>query len=161
MVYVLTRDDGFWNKEDLEFFQLDESLYTQLKDRKQKLIEESFKNYMGSLYGKEPLPTLEELEKKLDFKIKQKSKLMANGHFDESLVTYYDELISEIYFQIRNKKYAPGTDSLQKKHRAAYEKKVNEWRNSLEFKSLETEINNYNMSKWQEIQEQANQTTHS
>ena len=152
-LYKIIEVDGIFgiygDPEDYELYKADLVLYDELSDRADILIEEAFKKYMGSFYGKKPLPYYKELKDDFDNRIKKKKRLIKFG-LPKVIIENEERMLYELYNQMLNKEFALKHDEEQKKYREEYNKRERDFYESTEYKILMKEICHYNLSKWNE-----------
>ena len=132
---------------DYELYSTNETLYDQLSERGEQLIEDAKKVYMGHYYNNPPKKTLKELQEDCDNWLNQKKKL-EELNAPKSLVDVAEENIIELYQDIQNKNYGSKSDPVYKQYLEAYQKKENDWHNSKEKETTLNEIYAYNEAEY-------------
>ena len=135
--------------EDYSRYCANPELYDELSKRSKQLIEEAFKKYIGTFYGKEPLPLFKELKEEYDNRLKRKARFI-ELNAPKTIIETEDMLITELHFKMKNKKFATLKDSALSKYREEYNKRKESFYKSTEFINLRKEINAYNHSRWGE-----------
>jgi len=128
---------------DYDLYTLDESLYDQLSERGENLLESAKKEFMGDYYDNPPLMTLEELQQNLDEQISRSEKLVALKAPKE-ILQGENKVTMQIYKDIENKNYGSLSDPVYKKYLEAYCQRENQWHNSDVKENLLNEIYTYN-----------------
>jgi hypothetical protein len=134
---------------DYDLYKLDETLYDELHERTNTLIEAAYKEFMGEYY-EEPLPTKNDLKESLEKTLNDKNHLI-KMRAPQSLIDSYDENIVEIYNLINDKKYSIKSDPLYKSYYKKRTTRKKEWYDSKELKMLLENIQKYNEEKYNDL----------
>ena len=132
---------------DYDLYTLDESLYDQLSERGENLLESAKKEFMGDYYDNPPLMTLEELQQNLDEQISRSEKLVALKAPKE-ILQGENRVTMQLYKAIENKDYGSLSDPEYKKYRDAYFTRDSDWHKSDVKDNLLKEIYSYNETEY-------------
>lgn len=132
---------------DRELFKFNGTLYDNLSDRGDDLIEDAMKKHMGAFY-KEPLPYFKELKSKYDYHLEKKLEF-EKRKAPKFIIDLEEDRIIDLYDKLKSKQFSSVTNPVQKKYRETHDKKKDEFYHSAEYHSLLLEIFNYNMHSFQ------------
>ena len=134
---------------DYKLYTLNEELYDALSERGENILESAKKDFMGKYYNP-PLPTLDELQKKLDEQISRSERLVVLKAPKE-ILQGENRITMRVYKEIENKNYGSLNDPVYKAYLEAYCKKEWEWNTSKEKEKLLGEIYAYNEAEYTKI----------
>ena len=140
---------GGQHTPDYELYTLNEALYDALSERGEDILESAREKFMGNYYLP-PLPTLDELQKKLNEQVSRCEKLAALKAPKEILQNE-NKTTLRVYKDIENKNYGSLNDPVYKAYLEAYCKKEQEWNTSKEKEKLLGEIYAYNEAEYTKI----------
>lgn len=133
--------------EDYSYYRANPELYTELQERANLLIEEAYKNYMENFI--EPLPSFKELNEEYETRLKRKERML-ELNAPKIIIENENNLITELYFKIKNKKFISLNDPVQSKYRKEYNRRKEAFYISSEYLTLRKKIYDYNITKWNE-----------
>ena len=140
---------------DYELYSTNETLYDQLSERGEQIIENAYKEFMGHYYDNPPKKTLKELQEGCDNWLRQK-KSLEDMQAPKTLTDVAEENLIELYQDIQNKNYGSMSDPVYKKYREAYYTKKDSWKESTTFNKLLDEIYAYNEVEYNKFKQQSN-----
>lgn len=135
---------------DYDLCMSNESLYDQLSERGEQLLEDAKKAFMGHYYDNPPKLTLKELQERFDTQVDRREKLVALKAPKE-LLQAEDAHTVKIYNAIKNKNYGSMSDPAYKTYLEAYCKKEHDWHNSEEKETLLDSIYSYNEAEYNKV----------
>jgi len=135
------------NSADYKLYSTNDTLYDQLSERGEQILEDAKKTFMGHYYNNPPKPTLKELQDKFDNQVSRREKLVMLKA-PKAVLEGEDSLTVELYRDIKNKNYGSMSDPVYKQYLEAYCKKENDWHHSKEKETLLNEIYAYNEAEY-------------
>jgi hypothetical protein len=135
---------------DYDLCCINETLYDQLSERGEQLLEDAKKAYMGHYYDNPPKPTRHELQEQFDNQVSRRERLVALKAPKE-ILQGEDRVTVKLYRDIQNKNYGSTSDPVYKQYLEAYCKKENDWHNSKEKETLLDSIYSYNEAEYNKV----------
>lgn len=135
---------------DYDLCVSNESLYDQLSERGEQLLEDAKKAFMGHYYDNPPKPTLKELQDRFDTQVDRRERLV-ELKAPKEILEGEDSITVELYRDIQNKNYGSMSDPVYKKYLEAYCEKENAWHNSKEKETLLDSIYSYNEAEYNKV----------